>query len=169
MIHALVRLSYKQIIDNNTPGNFAQRIFHDSYNEFLLKVQEYNPDNGFDTFKEIISANIKANSLHYKTQFAILHHIELLSHQIPYLPHLAGIDYLPFDDCQMHIINSSITDKTLHKISLTYTTGEFLLVQHFGEYLILAIPEQQGGNSWSTFTLKMQGNLSVCSYTYPEA
>ncbi len=42
MAKALVKLSYKQVIDAASDGNFERNVFHSTYQEFLLKSQAYN-------------------------------------------------------------------------------------------------------------------------------
>lgn len=41
MKHALIKLAYRQVIDEQSKSNFEKNIFNASYNEFLLKPQTY--------------------------------------------------------------------------------------------------------------------------------
>jgi hypothetical protein len=167
MAKALIKLAYRQIIDINSAGDFEQKVFHDSYAEFLLKIQAYNPENKFSTFSEIVANDGRANSLHYKCSFAVLHHIETLHNKIPGLQDTAGRISIPFALPEFKLLESSINDKNLHKMAVIYITEIFTLLDSFGEYLLLSIGDQSESISnpgLETFTLKMQDNLSIINY-----
>ena len=165
MAKAFIKLAYRQIIDANSVGNFEKKIFHDSYAEFLLKIQNYNQENKFTKFSDIVAADGRANSLHYKCSFAILHHIETLKNKIPGLSDAAGRMSIPFEVPEFKVLESGITDKSLHKVAVIYTTGTFTLLNSFGEYLVLAEGDKSANDeAVETFTIKLQDNLSVISY-----
>jgi hypothetical protein len=167
MSKALIKLAYRQVIDVNSTNELEKKIFQDSYAEFLLKIQAYNPGNKFSTFSEIVANDGRANSLHYKCSFAVLHHIETLSNKIPGLQDTAGRIAIPFALPEFKVLESSIHDKSLHKMAVIYITDEFTLLDSFGEYLLLSIGDQSESISdpgLETFTLKMQANLSIINY-----
>src|SRR6185369_15449898 len=111
----------KQVIDSTSTGSFEQRIFHDSYNEFLLKSQAYNQEKKFTTFTEIVANDGRANSLHYKLSFAVLHHIDKLNKKIPGLEGEAGLANIAFDVPEFKLLESNIVDSSAHKIAIIYT------------------------------------------------
>jgi hypothetical protein len=167
MAKAFIKLAYRQIIDANSTESFEKKIFHDSYAEFLLKIQNYNPENKFAKFSDIVAADGRANSLHYKCSFAVLHHIETLRNKTPQLPDTNGRMNIPFEVPEFKLIESAINDKSLHKVAVIYITGVFTLLDSFGEYLLLATGDQSGpitNPGLETFTLKMQENLSIVNY-----
>lgn len=167
MAKAFIKLAYRQIIDATSTGGFEKKIFHDSYAEFLMKIQAYNPGNKFSTYSDIAANDGRANSLHYKCSFAVLHHIETLKNKIPGLLDTAGRVAIPFDVAEFKVLESGITDKSLHKVAIIYSTDIFTLVDSFGEYLLLAAGDQSAtiaNPGLETFTLKMQDNLSIINY-----
>jgi hypothetical protein len=165
MNKALVKLAYRQVIDAASTGDFEQKIFKDSYAEFLLKIQPYNPGNKFTRFSEIVANDGKANSMHYKTGFAVFHHIETLNKKIPGLLDSAGRINVLFRIPEFKVLESSIVDKNLHKVAITYITDNIPLVDSFGEYLLLISDSPYlRTKELETFTLKMQPNLSIISY-----
>lgn len=167
MAKALIRLAYRQIIDASAKGIFEQKIFHDSYTEFLLKSQAYNPEKKFTTFSEMVSNDGRANSLHYKLSFAVLHHIETLNKSIPGLQDEAGRVNLQFTIPEFKLLESSTSDKSKHKVAVIYTTGDLTLIDNFGEWLLLSAADLSGdtGNETTeTFVVRMQAGLSICSY-----
>lgn len=167
MAKALIKLAWRQVIDSSSTTDFAKRVFHDSYAEFLMKIQAYNPENKFSKYSEIVTNDGRANSLHYKCSFAVLHHIETLKNKIPDLHDEAGRFAIPFSIPEFKVLESGITDKRLHKVAITYVTDVLTLVESFGEYLVLAMGdevESAANPGLETFTVKMKDNLSVVNY-----
>jgi uncharacterized protein YjiK len=139
----------------------------DSYNEFLLQAQAYNKDNHYNTFEEIIAANPKASSLHYKVGFSIGLYVKALEQKIPGLQDSLGRTGLIFQSYQFEIESSDIRDAATHVVSLTYTTDTMTLLGIVGDYLLLA-PAELSGQALEagveTFMIKMQEGLSVAYY-----
>ncbi len=160
MAKAIIKLAFRQVIDNSSAGEFEKKVFRDSYAEFLLKVQAYNPGNQRNKFSEIVAADGRAHSLHYKCSFSVLHHIEALGQRIPGLADTAGRMNIPFEVPEFRLLESSVTDPALHKVAIIYLTGAFILVESFGEWLVLA----KDNKATETFTIKIQPELSVISY-----
>jgi hypothetical protein len=97
----------------------------------------------------------------------VLHHIEILKNKIPGLQDTAGRIAIPFAMPEFKLLESSIHDKSFHKLAVIYVTDVLTLLDSFGEYLLLAIGDQSDSISnpgLETFTIKMQDNLSIISY-----
>lgn len=171
MAKALIRLAYRHIIDENPKSNFEKNAFNDSYKEFLLKIQAYNTENKLTRFSDIVAKDGRANSLHYKSSFAIVYHLGELNQIIPDLTDTAGRHKIPFEVPEFKILESDTLNKQLHKVAVIYITGIFTLYENFGEYLLLAFGDQSAVNAGEpveTFTLKMNDQLSVIEYTEVE-
>lgn len=80
----------------------------------LLKSQAYNPEGKIKTFSELKAADGRANSLHYKTGFAVGGFISLLKNQILFLQDAAGKTIL-FYTFRFEVLESDITNKSAHK------------------------------------------------------
>jgi len=85
MFRGKIKLVYKQEIDQKSESGFEKAIFQASYHEFLLKSQAYNPGHRFKTFSRMKEVDGKANSLHYKLSFSVLHLIEKLNNKMPFI------------------------------------------------------------------------------------
>lgn len=158
MSKATIKLAYRQVIDNQTAGAFEQDVFTDTYHEFLLQVQAYNQENKYLTLAEVIAANPKANSLHYKVGFSIGLYVKALNGTIPWLTDNSGKANLAFESHEFEIVSSAINDASAHKVRLTYITGDIRLLAVIGDYLVLSASEQ-------TFTIKMRDDLSIVHYS----
>ncbi|SDF00269.1 hypothetical protein SAMN05216464_111245 [Mucilaginibacter pineti] len=164
---ALIKLAYKQIIDASAQGEFEKRVFHASYQEFLLKMQTYNPDRKFKTFTELKAHDGRANSLHYKLSFAVGHFFEMLNGRIPELKDNLG-NQLKFEIPQFELMESDIDDRSAHKLAIIYTTGTLNLLNQLAEFMILADGDATDKAAQDTFIVKMQSNLSIISYQADE-
>lgn len=160
---ALIKLAYKQIIDASARGKFERNVLQASYQEFLLKMQTYNPNREFKTFTALKAHDGRANSLHYKLSFAVGHFIQTLDNEIPGLADNLG-NPLKFELPQFELIESHINDISSHKVAITYTTGILTLVNQLAEFMVLAEGDVSEKFVVDTFILKMQHGLSITSY-----
>jgi hypothetical protein len=170
MEKALVKLSFRQLIDMHARTSFEKDVFHESYNEFLMQVQAYNRDQQFTTWEQVRAANPKAGSLNYKVGFSIGLFVRGLQQQIPGLSDNLG-NPIAFDNHRFEIITSDITNKAAHKVSIIYTTDTLTLLGVLGEYMLLAAGDQlniPGQQEAQTFMLKLQPQLSVSAYALQE-
>jgi hypothetical protein len=163
---ALIKIAYRQIINAASQNAFEKNILNYSYNEFLLKSQVYNLEGKFKTFTELKANDGRANSLHYKSGFAVGGLIDRLNKKIPFLQDTLGQPVV-FDTYKFEVIESDITNRLLHKVSITYITGVLTLFAAIGECLVLAAGDQLTATITEpvdSFSLKMQVNLSIVSY-----
>jgi len=166
MSKAMIRISYRQEIHAGPGGHWENNVLHASYQEFLLKSQAYNKEGRFRTFSEMVERDGRAHSLHYKAGFAIGQYIEKLQGIIPHLEDSTG-KAISFAIHKFEILESNITDKTAHKVAITYFTEAFVLCRDMGEYLLLGKedPPLSGTQSvFETFLLKIQPGLGIFSY-----
>ena len=166
MQKGLVKLAYRQVINADSKGSFERNVLNTSYEEFFMKSQAYNQEQKFKTFKEIVANDAKANSLHYKSGFAIGTLIQQLNNKIPELRDALDKS-LSFEGYMFEIIDSDITNAAAHKVAIIYTTGTFTCFGTIGDYLLLAEGDklnQPESEPIETVTLKMQNGLSIFSY-----
>jgi len=165
MRKGLIKLAYKQVIDADSKGNFEKSILSLSYEEFFMKSQAYNQEQKFKTFREMVADNGKANSLHYKSGFAIGSLIQQLDKKIPILQDSLGKS-LNFEMHEFEIIDSDITNPAAHKVAITYITGILTYFGNMGKYMLLAEDDKlnQTSEPVATFMVKMREGLSIINY-----
>lgn len=164
---AFIKLSYRQVIDHSSTGAFEKKVFDDSYSELQLQIQRYNKDNQFTSFQAIAAHDPKANSLHYKVGFAVGLYIKELNRQIPGLWDAQQTISIPFEEHQLEIVASDISDKRQHVVAITYTTEAITFIGNAGEYLILSFddPGKLAPDTWiNTFLLKLSPGLTISGY-----
>ena len=170
MKQALITISFTQVIDASMQGWFEKRVINASYEEFLLKSQVYNREKKFKTFREMKANDSKANSLHYKCGFPVIPYIDLLKNEIPGLKDNTQ-QSIKFKTYQFNIIDSDITTKLAHEVSISYITDTLSLLDSLGEYLLLAYGNRfvEGSDSLvkpieDTFLLHLAPQVSFSSY-----
>ncbi|WP_315817246.1 hypothetical protein [Paraflavitalea speifideaquila] len=164
---ALIKLSYRQLINHHTTGDFAQKVFEDSYSELQLQAQRYNKDNQLTSFQAITAHDPKANSLHYKVGFAIGLYIQELNGLIPDLWDVQQLIAIPFSTHQFEIVDSHFIDKREHVVAITYTTNALVYLGNVGDQMILSFdePAKAAPGTWmNTFHLPLQPGLSISGY-----
>lgn len=163
MKKARITISFRQTIDVLSEGSFEKNVFEDSYREFLLQSQAYNPSQRFSTFADMVDNNPKANSLHYKTGFAVGLYINGLKKRIPRLKDTQDRS-LNFASHRFELISSDINNKSDHKVAITYYSAEYYLLATIGNNLLIApvLLSEYGNNE--SFLIALQENVSISSF-----
>jgi len=166
MPKALIKIAYRQIIDAAAQTAFEKDILAASYKEYKMKQQTYNTEGTIHTFTALKEKDGRANSLHYKSGFAIAGIIDSLKNKITILQD-GNPETFVFDVCRFEIIESDITDQQKHKVALHYTSAILTLYQIIGEYLLVAKGDktiETAGEPAETFLVKVQPGLQVVNY-----
>ena len=163
MYKAKVKLVYKQVIDALSESSFEKAIIHASYQEFLLKSQAYNTEGRFKTFSRMKANDGRANSLHYKLSFSVLHFIEQLDHKMPFIKDNLG-NKISFDTAAFELIESHTEDSSLHKVAINYQTETLTLIDFMGNYLLLTKETAESNEPLETFVVRMQPGISIMNY-----
>ncbi len=163
MEKAFIRLVYRQIIDNSARSDFERAVFEDSFQELTLQAQAYNTENSLGTLAELIAHNPKANSLHYKTGFAIGLYVGALHKKIPFLLDALG-DELLFEEHRFKILYSDLRDKSLHMVAVDYITPRLLLHREILGCLLLSAITDKNNAPGEPFLLPLRNGLSIIYY-----
>lgn len=166
MQKAFVKIAYRQVMDASTQHSFEKNVLQFSYEEFKLKSQVYNPGCRYKTFSELKAHDGRANSLHYKSGFAVIGFIDALNKQIPYLYDTLGQPVL-FNTYKFEVIESDISNKLLHKVAITYYSDTLVLLEIIGDCILLAPADklmEAENETVETFMIKMQDGFSISHY-----
>lgn len=168
MPKAQIKLIYRQVIDRNTPGDFARNVFNDSYNELLMQMQVYNGANLYTTWHDLKTNVPKAKqNLPYKVAFSIGLYMRDLNNLIPGLHDTLQTVNIRFANYTFDIVASDFKSKAAHCVSLTYESELLTLFEVVGDQLLLSkdasLPDH-ASTSCDTLMIKMQPNLSIGQY-----
>jgi hypothetical protein len=159
-----IRLAYRQVIDaGNARTEFEKAVFSDTYHEFRVQIQTYNPDNAFTTWQQVREAVPQASpTLPIRVGFAIGLYVEGLNNQIPGLND--GLSQpVAFTDYQFTLLDSDLTDRSRHRVAITYRTDRLTWLDTIGNQLLLTKEDPTTGPV-DTFMVALQPNLSIVSY-----
>lgn len=169
MSKALIKLAFRQEIDAFSISGFEKDVFNDSYQEFCMQAQAYNPGGQLRTLQELIANNPKANSLHYKVGFSVGLYIAGLNGAIPGIKELVPGQVQPgFQTHQFEIPWSDLADRSQHRVAITYFTGVLTLLDSFGGQLLLAtgdVTYMATGEWVDSFMLRISPMTTICQYS----
>lgn len=166
MPKALIKVSYKQNFDTGATTDFEKNILHYSYQEYKMKQQAYNPDGTITTFTTLKAKDGRANSLHYKTGFAVIGIIEKLNKTITIIQD-GEQQAIKFDVHRFEIIESDINTPEKHKVAIHYISDDLTLYETFGNYLLVAYGDTttvEVDKPTETFLLKVQPGMNIVAY-----
>ena len=138
MAKAIIQLAYRQIIDANSPGRFEQDVFNDTFEEFFMQSQVYNPQNSYPTLAEMTGANPKAYSLHYKVGFAIGLYVQQLGRYMPGVHDMLGKPCVSLQSHRFEIIASDVRNKAAHQVAITFLSADLVLHEVLGNSMLLS-------------------------------
>lgn len=166
MPRALINIAYKQVIDAASQSSFEKNVLHFSYEEYKMKQQAYNTDGTITRFTALKAKDGRANSLHYKSGFAIAGIIDTLKNNIIVLQDEAEQNFV-FETYRFEVIESDITNELLHKVAIHYISGTLTLYEIIGEYLLVTRGDKSATKSTEpveTFLIKVQAGMTIVSY-----
>lgn len=166
MAEKFVQLVYRQVISKDSTGEFEKNVFQYSYEEFKLKSQAYNPEGKFQTFTALKAADGRANSLHYKTGFAVAGFIEGLHKTIPGMEDNLGKP-LSFETYEFELVESDLADPQKHITAIHYFTGEFKLLEAISDMLLLSkkvLPHGSDEAVEQLLLIKLKPGISISKY-----
>ncbi|BAV04236.1 hypothetical protein SAMN05421788_10435 [Filimonas lacunae] len=155
MLKGVIRLCYRKVIDINASKPWDKLVFADTYQEFLLQAQLYNPDKRYSTFGELITHAPGADKLHFLVSAAVTGYLQQLDSRVPDVMNALGKLFLTFKHYRFEIINSHIQDKTQHQVAVNFYTEPLLWHDTIGNQLLLSVPgnKENGEQLTELFTL----------------
>ena len=165
MATAIIKLTYRHVINRNAETALEKNIFQASYREFLFKSQAYNHDGTLRTFTQMKAKDGRANSLHYKISFAALHFLDELKNTIPGFKDVFGTN-VKYETPAFELVESDIIDPNAHCVAIKFVTAPLVLHLIIGDVMVLSyqLPGGLQSDVAETFTVKMQPNLAITSF-----
>ncbi|GAB3802801.1 hypothetical protein GCM10028819_31670 [Spirosoma humi] len=168
MVKGLIQLSYRKIIDVNSPKLWDKYVFDDTYQEFFMQAQFYNQANTYATFQELIDHVPNAERLHYLTSQAAIGYIRQLAKTIPDIVNVSGKLCLPFTNFKFEIIQSNVQHKETHKIAIYFYSDPLTWIDTIDTHLLISYGDQRAalreGLDVTTDLISLQPYLSISSF-----
>lgn len=140
--------------------------FEDSFQEFKMQAQRFNPGNRHNSFSDILLNNSIAEQLHFLVSGAVVGYIKQLNERVPDVINTLGKHFLPFKQFRFEIINSDIKDISKHKIAVNFFSEPVTWVDTIGDTLVVSINNVYENDELLTDTVTMIPFLSIYSIKY---
>lgn len=161
MEYKKIQFTYCQHINSNVTTAWEKHIFEETYNEFLIQSAVFQPEDvKLDSFKELLKHNNSAFQLNSLLTTRIVPSVELLQKNIFSVPDNLNTNYLQFVYFNVSIIQSSITDKKKHYITINYVSKPYYLIDCINNYYLITT-EIADKSIIETQMLSCQKNLSI--------
>lgn len=138
MEKAIIRILYRKIIDASSQDLWEKLVFEDTYKEFLMQAQAYNPDKKYTTFSELIHYVPGAERLHFLVSASAVGYLRQLNGKMPNIVSSIGRRFLLFKNYRFEMINSDITDKSKHQVGINFISEPLIWYDTVGNQLLVS-------------------------------
>jgi len=161
----VIRLAYRKIIDVNSQKSWEKFVFEDSYKEFLMQAQLYNPGKKYFTFGELLTHVPNAEKLHFLVSASVVGYLKQLDGKVPDIINASGKHTLPFKSYRFELINSDLRNKEKHQVAINFLTEPLTWHDTIGAQLLVSLPgiEHNEGEEVLTELFTMQPYLTIHS------
>jgi len=142
MANRIIRLSYRKIIDASAAKPWDKLVFEDSYAEFKMQAQLYNPEKKFRTFAELRQHVPGAEKLHFLVSAAIIGYLQQLHETVPDVLDNLGKHFLKFTQFYFEIINSDLLDQSKHQVAVNFYSEPLMWHETIGNYLLVSAQKE---------------------------
>lgn len=158
-----VKFCYRKIIDASSSKAWERLVHEDSYAEFKMQAQRFNPGNKHSTFSEILQHDANAEQLHFLVGNAILPCIKHLGEKIPDVLNTLGRQFLLFKHFRFEIINSHITEQAKHIAAINFYSEPMEWIGTVGGTMLLSATSNNSNGEILTETFIMPPFASIYS------
>ena len=158
-----IRLCYRKIIDEKSPGAWEKFVFEDSYTEFLLQVQNFRNPGGPARFSELMQEKPAAEKLHFLVSASVVEYVKQLNGIIPDIRNTLGNVFLPFKQFRFEIIESHTKKRDEHVVAIRFCSEPISWMETIGDKLLLSVSLQHPPGECFTELLSLQPFLSIYS------
>lgn len=170
MKSALIRLSYRQIIDKNISDEFSKKVLDSSWHEFNEQMRPFLPGSitTWTQIKEFMPKSIIP--LEESVSRAIQLHFYGLKGNIPGLFDIWTRRNLKFEDYIFEIIDADVRNKDSYKISIIYITNPLTLIDSLQDNIFVSDENEASKKILSQeeiqniLQIKMNPEVSFFSY-----
>ncbi len=139
----LIRLSFAKLIDASSQKPWDKTVFEETYQEFFMQAQLYNPQNQYQTFQELPDNVPNAAQLHYLTSRVALGYLKQLNQLIPDVVNAFGQPCLPFTQFKFEIRASHVQQKEAHKLAIYFYSDPLTWIDTLDNQLLIAYGGQR--------------------------
>ena len=164
MQRRIIRICYKKVIDVNAQPGWEKLLWENTWQELFMQQQFYNNENKHKTFAALLN-NVPADEkLHFRASTAAVGYLRQLNSFVPDVYNNRGNRFLTFSDFKFEIIDSDFSNKTKHRIAISFFSDGFVWHETVADYLLLcAVGTEETKDGLFTHMLRMQPYLDIYS------
>ncbi|UOQ99095.1 hypothetical protein MUN81_06280 [Hymenobacter sp. 5317J-9] len=164
-----ITLCYRKIMDAGAARPWDRLVWNDSYAEFRLQAQNFNPENRYRTFGEMLHHVPGADRLHFLVSGAVTGYIQQLGERMPDISDNLGRQFLRFQRFQFELINSDLQDPSKHQVAVNFVSEPLRWHDTVGQFLLVSpVAAAASGGEVLTHLVPLQPFLSIYSILTPE-
>lgn len=133
-----VRFCYRKIIDASSDNIWDKLVWESTYEEYRLQSQNYASSNSQLSYSSLVQKFPAAEKLPFLVSAAAVGYIKQLNNVVPDVKSKLGKLFLPFNEFNFEIIESSFDFPQLHRIAISFYSYEMQILDAFGSELLLA-------------------------------
>ncbi len=169
MAKGVIQICYRKIIDATSASIWDKYVFEDTYKEFLMQVQQFDQQQKYATFQEILKNTPKADQMHYLVSTAAIGYIRQLNERMPDVVNVFGKPCVPFKNFRFEIIQSHVKNKDLHKVVIYFYSEPITWIDTISHNQLLFAPGDQlealaNRKKVETEMMVLSPNISITSY-----
>ncbi len=117
-MRGIIKLCYTKVIDAASSLSWDKAVFEDTYREFFMQAQQFDQEKQYDTFQQILAHKPNADGMHYLVSTAAKGYLLQLNGLFPDVFDSQGKRVIPFKNFKFEIVDSSVSNKGLHKVAI---------------------------------------------------
>ena len=165
----IITLCYRKIIDATATRPWDKLVWDDSYREFRMQAQTFNPGNRYQSFGELLHYVPNANRLHFLVSGAVTGYIQQLNERVPDILNNLGRHFLRFKQFHFELINSDLHDQSKHQVAINFFSEPLTWHDTVGPFLLVSEASGAPGPAGETLThlVQLQPFLSIHAIQKP--
>ncbi|RZJ67957.1 MAG: hypothetical protein EOO50_03790 [Flavobacterium sp.] len=165
-MEAIVRFSYKRVIDSDSTSAWDKAVFEASWFEYRLQVQNYPDFSAFANFADFLKNAPDAEKIHSRISPSVYPLLSQLGGKIPVIVD-ANDEKLDLNQFALKILDSDFEEKSKHRVALEFISKPMILTSEIAQNFIVSNIENrdafQKGAEIQTLLIPMQHGLNVYS------
>ena len=161
----IISLCYRKVIDASSQKAWDKFVFDDTYLEFFMRAQYFDPQGQYTTLKALEENIPQAHQIHGMVSTAAIGYLQQLKDIMPEIVNAHGKLCLSFKRFKFEIIHSHIQNKSEHKIAIYFYSEPLTWIDSIGNHLLVAYGNQteaiKNGIDVATDIIDLQPNLSI--------
>ncbi|MCK7556062.1 hypothetical protein MKQ70_13950 [Chitinophaga sedimenti] len=136
-----ITLSYRKIIDAQSDKPWEKMVFEDSFTEFRMQAQSFDPLKQHRTFAELVQQVHGAAALHFLVSASVTGYLRQLGGRVPDVTDNLGKLFLRFENFRFEIIQSDRATIQQHRVAINFYSRPLYWLDTIHDYLLLSDPE----------------------------